>query len=169
MEQSLGESNLTGGCWSPTKMNSFFTIDENGNLNCYDLTLNHKHPVLKFDVSNETLSCMKMVDNGQRCFIGDTSGAVREILLPASMHSEKRVERAAFHNMIERELKREKLVDSKKREAKLEKKRQAEEASGSDNSKRDEASSPSKREFVHIKQRNPRVDEITKRYGTILV
>ena len=161
MELSLGEANLTGGCWSPTKMNAFFTIDENGKLNCYDLTLNHKYPVLVFDVSNETLCSIKTTDNGQKCYIGDVSGSVREILLPTSLHSEKRIERAAFHGMIERELKREKLVDSKKREAKLEKKRNKEDG-GPSVSKNDTSSQ--KTEFVHISKRNPRIEEINAKY-----
>ncbi len=163
MEMCMGEINLTGGCWSPTKMNSFFTIDESGHLNCYDFILDHKWPVLKFKVSEETLACIKVTANGQRAYVGDTHGVVREMILPPGFYAEKKIERAAFHHMIERELKREKLVDSKKREAKLEKKRTDESGSGGAKSR----SSISKQDVSRLsdlKQRNPKCEEITLFY-----
>ena len=70
------------------------------------------------------LSSIALSDNGQRAYIGNTKGVIKEIMLPSGLYSEKKIERTAFHSMIERELKREKLLDSKRRELKLKKKLQ---------------------------------------------
>ena len=53
-------SRLNGGCWSPVRMSVFFTVREDGVLDCWDILYNHNKPVLQVKIADHPLYAIKV-------------------------------------------------------------------------------------------------------------
>ena len=54
---------LNGGCWSPVRMSVFFTVREDGVLDCWDILYNHNRPVLQVKIADHPLYAIKVLLN----------------------------------------------------------------------------------------------------------
>ncbi len=122
---------LTDGCWSSSRPGVFFTTKMDGTLDIWDLTYKQSHPLLTVSVSNEALQTIRMY-NGKYLAVGGVDGSTSLVELShglSGFRGEEKLssneEKATVQEMLDREVKREKMLDEQKKELAAQKKRLA--------------------------------------------
>jgi dynein intermediate chain 2, axonemal len=118
---------LTRGCWSPKRAGVFFTTKMDGSLDIWDLTDKTEDPVVTVNVSSAPLYSLLVNKKGNVVAVGDSLGqtSLIELNLDISSGANKKEveEKEKFQAILERETKREKLVEENKKLIDLEKKK----------------------------------------------
>eukprot|EP00979_Chaetoceros_neogracilis_P018491 scaffold10662_cov308-Chaetoceros_neogracile.AAC.1 len=128
---------LTGGCWSPTRVGVFYTINIDGGLGVWDFYHRQNEAAYTHKVGDAALSSIDVQGNGKLVAIGDANGTVSLLKVCESLASPQKDEKAGINNMFERETRREKNLEMREREIKrvqaLTKKSDEDDANNSDN------------------------------------
>lgn len=128
---------LTGGCWSPTRVGVFYTINIDGGLGVWDFYHRQNEAAYTHKVGDAALSSIDVQGNGKLVAIGDVNGTVSLLKVCKSLASPQKDEKAGINNMFERETRREKNLEMREREIKrvqaLTKKSDEDDANNSDN------------------------------------
>ncbi|NWH68942.1 DNAI2 protein, partial [Geococcyx californianus] len=109
---------LMDGCWSTLKPAVFFTARWDGVLDIWDFLYNQKEPSLSMKVCNEPLFSLSLQDNSCILGCGSKLGTVTLLEISGFCTSHKN-EKALAGSMFEREVRREKVVESRLREMRL--------------------------------------------------
>lgn len=123
---------LTDGCWSPTRPGVFFVTKMDGTLDIWDLVFKQKSPTITLQVCDDTLHSIRMHDAGKLVACGSQQGNITLLELSSSLSAPQQNEKNIINMIFEREVKREKILEGRRREIKLKLKQQgAAAASGS--------------------------------------
>ncbi|XP_052860937.1 dynein intermediate chain 3, ciliary [Anopheles cruzii] len=109
---------LTDGAWSPTRFSLFFVSRVDGVLDSWDLLQQHSEPTLSIKVCDESLKCLRAHESGRLVGTGSVKGATFLIEVSENMTS-IRNDKPLLTAMLERENRREKILEAKSREMKL--------------------------------------------------
>eukprot|EP00118_Oscarella_pearsei_P004729 m.20661 g.20661 ORF g.20661 m.20661 type:complete len:748 (+) comp28058_c0_seq1:430-2673(+) len=108
---------VTDGCWSPTRPAVFFTTQWNGTLDIWDFVFKHREPALTVKVGGDSpLFSVSLPDNGRMVAVGAHDGTVTLLELSDNLCNLQPNEKASVSAMFERELRREKTLESRYRE-----------------------------------------------------
>lgn len=129
---------LTDGVWNPTRYSIFYISRVDGVLDAWDLLQQQSDPILSIKVCDESLRCLRAHEGGYLVGAGSIKGATFLLEMSDNMTSiknDKPLLTAVWHNcifiilfkyicslmfqMLERENRREKILEAKSREMKL--------------------------------------------------
>jgi dynein intermediate chain 2 len=118
MTSSCSSSFMTCCQWAPNRAGVFFTGAHDGDFCVWDYYYKQSEPVVKLNVDGG-IHCMAVNSSGSLVATGGNEGTVSLLQLSDSLvESADRHEKNVIEDMFARELKREKLLEQKYREAK---------------------------------------------------
>ncbi|XP_029022455.1 dynein axonemal intermediate chain 2 [Betta splendens] len=130
-------SYLMDACWSPVRPAVFFTVKTDGVLDVWDILFKQNDPVLSFKVSDKALYSLRVQDNGRLVACGSEQGEATLLEICSGLSTLQKNEKSLLAAMLERETKREKILEARQREIRL-KERSRSEQSREDEISRDE-------------------------------
>uniref|UniRef100_A0A336MZX5 CSON007193 protein n=1 Tax=Culicoides sonorensis TaxID=179676 RepID=A0A336MZX5_CULSO len=111
---------LTDGCWSPTKCSLFYISRMDGILDAWDLLQQQNDPTLSIKVCDEPIRCLRPHDNGSLIGVGGAKGVTYLLEVSDNLsESTNKNDKLLLTAMLERENKRERILESKVKELKL--------------------------------------------------
>ncbi|NXF13672.1 DYI3 protein, partial [Smithornis capensis] len=116
---------LLDGCWSPVKPAVFFTSRSDGIMDVWDFLFHQKEPCLSLKVSNDPLFSLCPQDNGRVIACGSKTGNVTILEISSGLYTLRKNEKSLTSTMLEREMRREKVLQDKQRELLLRQQEQA--------------------------------------------
>ena len=119
---------ITCATWSHTRSSLLFAGRLDGVLDCWDVLLDQKKPVVSFKVTISRICNVKSHDSGEFAAVADTDGNVSLVGVSPNLWSCSKTEKTALSAIFEREAKRDKLLEGRTREIKLKEKQLEEEA-----------------------------------------
>ena len=118
-------SYLTDGCWSPTRPGVFFTTKMDGTLDIWDYFFKQNDPTFTLQVTDIPLHTLRVEDKGRLIATGAADGSTTLFEICAGLAVMQPNEKPSISQMLEREAKREKNLETRARELRnLEKKRE---------------------------------------------
>ena len=118
-------SYMTGGNWSPTRPGVFFTTRNDGVMDVWDFFYKQNDPVLSIEVSEAPLTSFNIQSAGQLIVAGDASGTTTMYELSEGLTVMQQNEKASIMQMLERESKREKNLETRQKELKQKARRES--------------------------------------------
>ncbi|KAJ8729776.1 hypothetical protein PYW08_001357 [Mythimna loreyi] len=125
-----GRYSLTDGTWSPTRLSLMLLTQTNGILTLWDLLKRQHEPVLCVQVCEEPLAKVVTHDAGALVACGSQRGSVFLLELSSDLAASGKHDKGLLTQVLERESKRERILEARQREIKL-RQRQAEEVTPS--------------------------------------
>ncbi|XP_058792515.1 dynein intermediate chain 3, ciliary [Phymastichus coffea] len=110
---------LTGGHWSPSRYSVFFLTKIDGTLDAWDLIVQQDGPVLSAKVCDEALTCVRPHEQGQLVALGSKNGSVYLLEFSESLTTNQKNDKALLTALLDRETRREKVIEAKNRELRL--------------------------------------------------
>ena len=112
---------LTGGCWSPTRPGVFFLTRMDGVLDVWDFYHSQNDVAYSHKVCERPLSSISVSPNssgapGRLVATGDVDGTVYVLQVCESLAQLQSNEKLAIGGMLDREMKREKNLESRAKE-----------------------------------------------------
>ncbi|KAM9839088.1 dynein axonemal intermediate chain 2 [Aulostomus maculatus] len=126
-------SYLTDASWSPVRPSVFFTVKTDGVLDVWDVLFKQSDPTLSVKVCDEALYSLRVQESGRLVACGSKQGAATLLEVCAGLSSLQKNEKSLLAEMLERETKREKILEARQKEIRLK------ERSRSEQSREDEA------------------------------
>ncbi|KAI9199587.1 WD40-repeat-containing domain protein [Polychytrium aggregatum] len=112
-------SYLTDACWSPTRPSLFFTSKMDGTIDFWDYIFKQNDPTLTVQVCSAPIHCIKAQDHGRLLAASARNGTTTLLELSDGLAKIQPNEKSIFSQMLEREAKREKTLESAAREKRL--------------------------------------------------
>lgn len=103
----------------------FYISRMDGVLDAWDLLQQQHEPLLSMKVCDEPILCIRSHDSGNLVSVGSQEGAMYLMEVSDNMAYSSKNDRPVFTTMLERESKREKILEAKWREMKLKNKASA--------------------------------------------
>ena len=114
------DSNVTTGCWSPTRPGVFFVGRADGVVDVWDLCQSHSEAAYNHKVGDSALSSIAVrggaQGGGRLVAIGDVGGTVSLLEVCASLAQAQPNEKAAVGSMLDRESRRVRNLEIRERE-----------------------------------------------------
>lgn len=110
---------LTDACWSPTRPSVFFTAKMDGTVDAWDFTFKQNDPTLTLKISNAPIQSLRVQEQGRLAVAGDREGTVTMLGFSDTLSVMNRNEKQVFSQMLEREAKREKTLETVARDKRL--------------------------------------------------
>ncbi|KAJ8729777.1 hypothetical protein PYW08_001358 [Mythimna loreyi] len=123
-----GRHRVCDGTWSPTRLSLLLLAQYDGQLHLWDLLRRQHEPVLTVQVCDEPLVSVRAHEAGTLVACGSSKGHIYMQELSTSLSASDKNDKSLLTVMLEREAKRERILEARMREIKL-KQRQAEEGS----------------------------------------
>ncbi|KAI9535963.1 Dynein intermediate chain 2, axonemal [Dissostichus eleginoides] len=123
-------SYLTDGCWSPVRPSVFFTVNMDGMLDVWDILFKQNDPTLSLKVCDEALYSLRIQDNGRLLACGSEGGGASLLELSSGLRTNQSNDKNLLAAMLERETKRERVLEARQREVRLKEKSRSEEEGG---------------------------------------
>ncbi|KAG4098935.1 WD40-repeat-containing domain protein [Neocallimastix lanati (nom. inval.)] len=117
---------LTDGCWSTSRPSVLYTTKMDGSIDVWDLLLQQNDPILTFQVCNAPIHTIQAQDQGKMLAVGARDGTTTLLGLSESLINIQNNEKKVFSEMLEREGKREKALESALREKRVKQLKKAE-------------------------------------------
>ncbi|XP_042881587.1 dynein axonemal intermediate chain 2-like, partial [Penaeus japonicus] len=113
-------SQMRSGCWSASRASVMFTARLDGALDAWDLLTSWSKPAASVQVVDEALEVVTTHDGGRLLVAGSQLGTLSLLHLPSRlvMPSDKH-EKAAFTAILERETRRERVLEARHKEQRL--------------------------------------------------
>ncbi|CAG9136387.1 unnamed protein product [Plutella xylostella] len=112
-------SRFTSGMWSPNRVSMIVLTQSNGALTCWDLLRKQHEPVLTTQVCREPLLRAAFHDNAQWVACGSERGDVYLMELSPCLTVSNKNDKQLLANMLDREVRRERIIEARLREIKL--------------------------------------------------
>ena len=112
-------SYLTDGCWSPTRPGVFFTTKMDGTLDIWDYFFKQNDPTFTLQVTDIPLHTLRVEDKGRLIATGDANGSTTLFEICSGLAVIQPNEKPSINQMLEREAKREKNLETRARELRL--------------------------------------------------
>ncbi|KAJ2998119.1 Dynein intermediate chain 2, axonemal [Globomyces sp. JEL0801] len=119
MSTKYSMSYLTDGCWSPTRPSVFFTAKMDGSFDIWDYIFKQVEPTHTVQVCNSPLHSIKAQEHGRLIAASARDGSMTLFELSEGLAKLQNNEKKIFSEMLERELKREKTLESAVREKRI--------------------------------------------------
>ncbi|XP_026738422.1 dynein intermediate chain 2, axonemal-like isoform X2 [Trichoplusia ni] len=119
---------ITDGAWSPTRLSLMLLTQYDGQLTVWDLLRRQHEPVVTMQVCEEPLVCVRTHEAGNLLTCGSVNGNIFLLELSTSLSISEKNDKTLLTAILERESRREKILEARLREIRL-KQRQADEAS----------------------------------------
>ncbi|KAJ3291402.1 Dynein intermediate chain 2, axonemal [Borealophlyctis nickersoniae] len=119
MSTRYTSSYLTDACWSPTRPSVFFTSKLDGTVDVWDFVFKQNDPTLSVQVCNSPIHSIKVQDHGKIIAATARDGSTTILELSDGLARLQNNEKKIFSEMLEREAKREKTLESSAREKRL--------------------------------------------------
>ncbi|XP_068086596.1 dynein intermediate chain 3, ciliary [Anabrus simplex] len=110
---------LTDGSWSPTRYSVFYITRMDGALDVWDVLQQQREAILSIKVCDYQLRCLRVHDQGQLVAVGNNMGTSYLVEVSESLAINQRNDKALLTHMLERESRREKILETKLREIRL--------------------------------------------------
>ncbi|XP_071452018.1 dynein intermediate chain 3, ciliary [Hetaerina americana] len=110
---------LTAGTWSPTRFSVFYTTRVDGSLDVWDILQQQREPCLSVKVCDEPLRSLRVHEGGQLVAIGNDVGTTYLVELSENLAITHRNDKPLLTQMLERENRREKILEARMREIRL--------------------------------------------------
>ncbi|KAJ8725983.1 hypothetical protein PYW07_000681 [Mythimna separata] len=123
-----GRQRICDGAWSPMRLSLLLLVQYDGRLCLWDLLRRQHEPVLTVQVCDEPLLSVRAHETGTLVACGSSKGHVYMQELSPNLAASDKNDKILLTMMLEREAKRERILETRMREIKL-KQRQAEEGS----------------------------------------
>ncbi|XP_077354000.1 dynein axonemal intermediate chain 2 isoform X2 [Festucalex cinctus] len=124
---------LTDASWSPVRPSVFFTVKMDGVLDIWDVLFKQNDPTLSVKVCDEALYSLRLHESGRLVACGSQQGAATILEICSGLSNLQKNEKSLMAEMLEREAKREKILEARQKELRLK------ERSRSEQSREDEA------------------------------
>ncbi|XP_049595263.1 dynein axonemal intermediate chain 2 [Syngnathus scovelli] len=124
---------LTDACWSPIRPSVFFTVKMDGVLDIWDVLFKQTEPTLSVKVCDEALYSLRLHESGRLVACGSQQGSATILEICSGLSNLQKNEKSLMAEMLEREAKREKILEARQKELRLK------ERSRSEQSREDEA------------------------------
>lgn len=115
------------GTWSRTRCSLFFVCRKSGVFEAWDLLLDQHDPVLSMKICDQPLISITAHENGESVAVGAMNGTMYLIELSPNLSRQLKNDKSTFTVMLERETRREKIIEGKLKEMKLRQKTALEE------------------------------------------
>ena len=117
MQTRYSSAYLTDGCWSPSRPGLFFLTRMDGFLDVWDFFYRQNEVAYSQKVSDAVLTTIQI--NGSMAAIGDSDGTVSMMSMCRTLydHTLNPREKEIMGTIFEREMRREKNLDTAKRQA----------------------------------------------------
>ncbi|RKP21569.1 WD40 repeat-like protein [Rozella allomycis CSF55] len=119
MSTNYHSYNLTDGCWSPTRPAVFFTSKDDGTVDVWDYLFKQTEPTLSIQVCDSPIQCIRIQDRGSMIAVGSRDGTTSLLEISSGISKIQRDEKNIFSQMLERETKREKTLETAARDKRL--------------------------------------------------
>ncbi|VDM16983.1 unnamed protein product [Hydatigera taeniaeformis] len=119
------DSGATDGCWSPVRPALFFMTRLNGHLELWDYVFKQREPTLNIKISEDSLHCVRVNEEGQLVAVGSRSGVTTILELSGGFTTAAKNEKATVGAMFERETHREKILETRAKELRVKEKQRA--------------------------------------------
>ncbi|XP_043519799.1 dynein intermediate chain 3, ciliary-like [Frieseomelitta varia] len=110
---------LTGGCWNRVRCSVFFTINEKGTVEAYDILAGARAPLTDIRLCHDSLTAISSHDEGEFLAVGSRNGNVYLLECTQDLATFTKEDRAALSNYLERCSRYEKAIDSRLKEIRL--------------------------------------------------
>ncbi|XP_029370619.1 dynein intermediate chain 3, ciliary [Echeneis naucrates] len=135
-------SYLMDACWSPTRPSVFFTVKMDGVLDVWDILFKQNDPTLSLKVCNEALYSLRLQDNGRLVACGSQQGGATLLEICPGLWTQQKNEKSLLAAMLERETKREKILETRQREERLRERSRSEQSREGEGGKDEGEDSP---------------------------
>ncbi|KAG5685027.1 hypothetical protein PVAND_014230 [Polypedilum vanderplanki] len=115
-------SELTFGCWNSVRCSSFYLCRMDGVFDAWDVIHRSDRPVLSTKISDYTLLTCEPHKEGKLNLIGTSGGDIHLLEMSENLSTSTANDRPAMAVVLDRETRREKLLENKQRELKLKEK-----------------------------------------------
>jgi hypothetical protein len=112
-------SYLTDGCWSPTRPGVFFTTKMDGTLDIWDYFFKQNDPTFTLQVTDIPLHTLRVEDKGRLIATGAADGSTTLFEICSGLAVIQPNEKPSISQMLEREAKREKNLETRAKELRL--------------------------------------------------
>ncbi|KAL5108173.1 Dynein intermediate chain 3 ciliary [Taenia crassiceps] len=119
------ESGVTDGRWSPVRPALFFITRLNGCLELWDYVFKQREPTLNIKISDDSLHCVRVTEEGQLVAVGSHSGVTTILELSGGFTTAAKNEKVTVGAMFERETHREKILETRAKELRVKEKQRA--------------------------------------------
>jgi dynein intermediate chain 2, axonemal len=119
MSTKYSSSYLTDGCWSPVRPSVFFTAKMDGTVDIWDYLFKQTEATHTIQVSTSPLHSVKVQEHGKLVAISARDGSMTLLELSDGLSKIQNNEKKIFSEMLDRELKREKTLESAVREKRI--------------------------------------------------
>ena len=113
---NCGTELLTDGCWSPIRPSLFFLSKMNGLIEGWDIINKQKEPILSQEIHSGPIHCMAIHEKGALLCAGQEDGSVVMLEVSESLSTVKKEERYTLLHLLDRETRREKVLEGIVRE-----------------------------------------------------
>ncbi|XP_021928495.1 dynein intermediate chain 3, ciliary isoform X1 [Zootermopsis nevadensis] len=113
------QAQLTDGAWSPTRSSVFFTTRMDGTLDAWDILQEQREAVISVKVCDYQLRSLRVHDQGQLVAVGNNLGTSYLVEFNESLATTQRNDKALLTAMLERESRRERILEARNREIRL--------------------------------------------------
>ncbi|XP_015125075.1 dynein intermediate chain 2, axonemal [Diachasma alloeum] len=110
---------LTSGVWSPTRFSVFFLTKMNGTLDVWDLLVQQDAPALSIKVCDEALTCIKPHEHGHLAAVAGKNGTTYLLEFSEALTVNGKNDKVLLTALLDRETRREKVIEAKNREIRL--------------------------------------------------
>ena len=125
LTMAASQARLSCGAWSPTRLSMFFTARLDGFLDFWDFVLAQSEPVTCLKVADYPLLSLRVEPSGRLVAVGAEDGTTSIVSLPANLVSSSKQHRNAGLDMLERETRRERILENRSKAIKIAAKRSA--------------------------------------------
>jgi len=112
-------SAIGDACWSLTRPTVLFIANKDGSVEVFDIAQSLEEPLERINVCKQPIVSIRMNHTGKRLAISNSTGKLFMVDIPESLHMLKKNEKALASSFFEREMRKEKLVESSKKEVNL--------------------------------------------------
>lgn len=119
MWTKYSQSNLTDGCWSPSRPAVCFSSKADGTLDVWDLLFKTNEPTLSMKVTDSSIQSIKVDSSGKYVACGGHDGTISLLELSDALSEMQPNEKPNTSAVFERETLREKQVVARLREVSL--------------------------------------------------
>ncbi|KAJ9578526.1 hypothetical protein L9F63_005255 [Diploptera punctata] len=113
------QAQLTDGGWSPTRPSVFFTTRMDGTLDVWDILQQQREALIHVKVCDYQLRTLRVHDLGQLVAVGNNLGTSYLVEFSENLATTGRNDKMLLTAMLERESRREKILEARSREIRL--------------------------------------------------
>ncbi|XP_068621454.1 dynein axonemal intermediate chain 2-like [Battus philenor] len=110
---------FSAGAWSPTRLSLMLLTQYNGVMTVWDLLRRQHEPVLSAQICTEPLLSLRMHETGTMAACGSQQGNIYLVELSQNLAQTDKNDKGLLTAMLERESKRERILESRLRELRL--------------------------------------------------